>query len=60
MLDPTVRLDGIAVWENGRLNPERLRGGAQLLEEYEDLRAVFAAPESEVGAGADGRLTART
>lgn len=56
LLDPTIRLDGVSVWENGRLYPERIHGGAALLDKYPEMRALFDAPCQNVGQGADGGL----
>ncbi len=53
ILDPTVRIDGVAVWEDGRLHPERVPGGAQILADYPCAAAAFAEPESEVGFNTD-------
>jgi len=59
VLDPTVRLDGVAVWEGGVLHPNRVAGGAALLERFPDMAAVFAAPARQVGQSARGQLAYR-
>ena len=59
VLDPTVRLDGVAVWENGRLFPERLAGGAALLSRYPEMKEIFDNPRTSVGQSAGGRLSYR-
>ncbi len=51
ILDPTVTLDGLALWENGRLRPERLPEGATILDANPILAALFANPERAVGLG---------
>jgi hypothetical protein len=56
LLDATVRIDGIAVWQDGVLHPERVAGGANLLEQYPDMRAVFENPTGQVGQAASGLL----
>ena len=56
VLDPTIRMDGVAVWENGVLHPDRIAGGIGLLDTYPEMAACFATPETEVGQSADGRL----
>ena len=53
ILDPTIRIDGVAVWENGVLYPDRIPGGAAILAEYPCAAAVFAQPEQEVGISDD-------
>ncbi len=57
LLDPTITLDGVAVWDDGRLYPERLKGGMDILSEYSELRALFDAPSQECGLGASGALS---
>ncbi|WP_424831460.1 hypothetical protein [Ruegeria sp.] len=59
VLDPTIEVDGIAIWDNGVLKPELIPGGAEVLEEYPCIKAVFDAPEQSVGQGRDGRLSAQ-
>jgi hypothetical protein len=56
VIDATVTLDGVAVWQDGRIYPERIAGGAALLAEHPDLARVFANPEQDVGLASDGRL----
>ena len=51
ILDPTIRIDGVAVWEDGRLHPDRIPGGAEILDRYPCAAAIFAHPEREVGIG---------
>lgn len=53
ILDPTIRIDGIKVWENGRLFPERVPGGTEILERYPCAAAVFAKPARAVGIADD-------
>lgn len=57
VLDPTVRIDDIALWDRGRLHPERIEGGPELLERFECLRRLCAEPEPEVGLAGGNRLT---
>ncbi|MEM6323440.1 MAG: hypothetical protein AAF748_07150, partial [Pseudomonadota bacterium] len=59
VLDPTIALDGVPVWDAGFLRPERLQGGAALLSDFPDLAHIFAEPERAVGQSADGRLRFR-
>lgn len=49
LLDPTVTLDGVALWQQGRLYPDRIPGGAAVLEACPELAALFAAPTMSVG-----------
>ncbi|MEP2640029.1 hypothetical protein [Roseobacter sp.] len=56
VLDPTVRLDGVAVWDHGRLMPQRLAGGAALFNEFPELVDLFEQPQTAVGQAPCGRL----
>ena len=49
ILDPTVVIDGVALWENGRLHPERFARSRQVLDQFPALKAAFAAPAGPVG-----------
>jgi hypothetical protein len=48
-VDPTVKADGVALWGNGILYPERAPGGADLLDEFQDLNTAFADPDRRIG-----------
>lgn len=49
VLDPTIRVDGVAVWEDGRLYPDRVPGGADILARYPCAAAAFENPARDVG-----------
>ena len=49
VIDPTIEVDGVPLWEAGRLHPERLPGGQAILDRYPCAAALFAAPEREIG-----------
>lgn len=49
ILDPTIRIDGIPVWEDGRLFPDRVPGGVEILERHPSAAAAFANPQRAVG-----------
>lgn len=57
ILDPTVTLDGVAVWDKGRLCPDRIAGGAEVLAQFSDLGAAIDAPAQACGQGASGGLS---
>lgn len=59
VVDPTIALDGVAVWESGRLHPERVPGSADILIRYPCTARLFAAPAREIGLAPSGRLSAR-
>jgi hypothetical protein len=60
VVDPTVTVDGVAVWERGRLHPERVAGGAEILAAWPEVAAAFAAPAQAIGLGPAGRLSAES
>ena len=49
VLDPTITLDGVELWQGGKLHPERISGAEFVLEAYPELAALFEAPEMSVG-----------
>lgn len=49
VLDPTIEVDGIAIWESGRLHPERLVEGERVLDAHPELAALFAHPATSIG-----------
>jgi len=49
IVDTTVTLDGVAVWERGRLHPERLPEGSALMAAHPNLAALYAAPSRAIG-----------
>ncbi len=59
VLDPTIRVDGVAVWDKGVLRPETIPGGDEILDRHPSIKAVFDAPERQVGQSSDGRLSAK-
>ncbi len=57
LLDPTIKIDGVAVWESGRFHLERLGDGERILGQYPELSALFANPAQMCGQSADGSLS---
>jgi len=49
VIDPTITADGVAIWEDGRLYPERVPGGAEILARYPQVAELFARPSREIG-----------
>lgn len=47
--DPTVSVDGVALWENGSLHPERMERTKAVLDQWPELPALFATPERGIG-----------
>lgn len=57
VLDPTIWIDGVPVWDNGVFHPARLAGGKAILDAYPDAAAIFAHPDTHVGLSAWGGVT---
>lgn len=51
VVDPTVTIDGIAVWHDGRLETGAIPGAAEILAAHPDLAALYADPERAIGLG---------
>jgi len=49
ILDATVEVEGVALWENGRLHPERFAQSRQVLAQSPALAAAFATGAGPVG-----------
>lgn len=49
VLDPTIRIDGVPVCENGIFHPSRLAGGQGVLDRHPDAARIFAHPDAHVG-----------
>ena len=57
VVDPTVRADGIAIWENGVLCPDRIEGGQAILDQFPCAARAFRTPAQNIGLGSGGRLS---
>ena len=51
IIDPTITIDGIALWENGRLHPERFAPTMDVLRAAPELASAFAKPVGDIGLG---------
>jgi hypothetical protein len=49
VLDPTIWINGVPVWENGVFHPSRVAGGQEILDRYPDAARIFAHPDAHVG-----------
>lgn len=49
IIDPTISLDGVDIWENGRLYPERLPDGPSVMKAHPHLAEHFCQPRSDIG-----------
>lgn len=52
VLDPTVTIDGVKVWDEGRLFPDRILNGEAILNRHPNLATLFANPVREIGLSA--------
>ena len=57
ILDLTVEVDGVNLWDRGRLHPDRLERGREVLAAHPDIAAAYRDPVTDCGAGPDGRLS---
>ena len=49
VIDPTITVDGVALWEDGVLRPDRVAGGADILAQFPEAAAIFGSPIREIG-----------
>ena len=49
VIDPTIEIDGIKMWENGVFYPGRVAGGAQILRAAPMVKALFDSPDRRIG-----------
>lgn len=49
VIDPTITVDGIAIWKDGDLDPMLVPGGKEILAKYPSARAAFDAPGQNIG-----------
>ncbi len=51
IIDPTVTINGVNIWENGTLHADRILGGSEILAAYPDVAELFANPVRNIGIG---------
>ncbi|QXT40293.1 hypothetical protein [Gymnodinialimonas ceratoperidinii] len=49
VIDPTISLDGVPIWEDGVFQAHRLSGVAEIFSQYPDVAAMFASPDRAIG-----------
>ena len=49
VIDPTITLDGVPVWEDGTIHAHRIAGGSAVLAQYPDVAAMFTHPDRAIG-----------
>ena len=57
VLDPTVSVDGVDVWNAGQFFPNRVPGGQKILDDYSCIDLTFSNPAHYVGQGGNGQLS---
>lgn len=51
VFDPTIEIDGVALWKNGCFRADLLPDGPEILDRYRCAKTVFAHPDRRVGLG---------
>lgn len=49
IIDPTIVVDGVPVWEDGALHAHLLPDGPGILAEYPEVAAMFETPDRDIG-----------
>ena len=49
VVDPSVLVDGVALWDGGALQPERFEETRRCLRDWPELVALFASPSTAIG-----------
>ncbi len=49
VLDPTISIDGVDLWDMGRLHPEAFAQTAKCLEKWPELKDLYKNPSDEIG-----------
>ncbi len=49
VVDPTISVDGIEIWSNGKFNPQKLPGVNEILDQYPDIKQLIDHPGREIG-----------
>ncbi|MGI9363836.1 MAG: hypothetical protein ACR2O8_01525 [Rhizobiaceae bacterium] len=47
--DPTITIDGKALWENGNLRPNSFEATSEALKKWDELRKLFDGPSGPIG-----------
>ena len=49
IVDPTIEIDGVHIWENGVLDPSRVEGGSEILAQYPCASYAFQNASRAIG-----------
>ncbi|MGL4438031.1 MAG: hypothetical protein ACRCUE_02055 [Bosea sp. (in: a-proteobacteria)] len=51
VIDPTIRVDGVSVWEDGVIKIDEVPGAPDILAAYPAVRELFDSPALDIGLG---------
>ena len=51
VVDPTIEVDGVVIWEAGRIRLERVPGAREVLAAHPGIADLFERPERRIGLG---------
>ncbi len=49
VLDPTISVDGVEIWTEGKFNPHTVPGATTILDRSPDIKELMDHPEREIG-----------
>lgn len=49
VIDPTIVVDGVTLWDRGQFFADRLPGGQDILDRFPCAAALFTKPDTEIG-----------
>lgn len=49
IIDPTIIVDGVTLWDKGRFHAERLVNGPEILARFPCAASLFEAPDTDIG-----------
>ncbi|MEY8827853.1 hypothetical protein AB9K34_05460 [Sedimentitalea sp. XS_ASV28] len=49
VIDPTIEVDGLILWDRGAFMARRLPGGPEILAQYPCAEALFQQPDTDIG-----------
>jgi hypothetical protein len=51
VIDPTIRVDGVAIWQDGVIKIDTVPGASDIMALYPELRDLFGNPARDIGLG---------
>jgi hypothetical protein len=49
IVDATILVDGVALWDDGVFRPDRIDSGIEIMRRYPDVAQMFRSPRREIG-----------